>query len=62
MDAASRTQTHGADTISLCNGTDAVVRPISPDDGAALVEFHRRVSDQSCFFRYLTPHLILQAR
>jgi hypothetical protein len=61
MDATSRTQTYGADTITLCNGADAIVRPISPDDGPALVEFHRRVSDQSCFFRYLTPHPILQA-
>jgi hypothetical protein len=61
MNAIFRTQTQRADTISLCNGADALVRPISPDDGAALVEFHRHLSDRSCFFRYLTPHPVLRA-
>jgi N-acetylglutamate synthase-like GNAT family acetyltransferase len=61
MDATSRTLEHGADTISLCNGTGALVRPVSPDDGVALVEFHRHLSDRTCYFRYLTPHPFLRA-
>lgn len=61
MDALTRTQNHRVDTISLCNGIDAVVRPISPDDGPALVEFHRQLSDRACFLRYLSPHPVFRA-
>ncbi len=61
MDAPFRTQSHRGDVISLCDGTDALVRPISPDDGAGLAEFHRNLSDRSCFFRYLAPHPALWA-
>ncbi len=60
MDATSRSPEHETDTISLCTGTSADVRPISPDDGVALEEFHRQLSDRSCFFRYLTPHPYLR--
>ena len=60
MDATSRTLGHKADTMSLCNATDALVRPISPRDGAALMEFHRQLSDRACFFRYLGPHPTLR--
>ena len=49
-----------ADTISLCNGTSALVRSVSPDDGVALVEFHRHLADRTCFFRYLSPYPFLR--
>lgn len=60
MDATPGTQAHVADTISLCNGTSALVRSVSPDDGVALVEFHRHLADRTCFFRYLSPYPFLR--
>ena len=45
--------------MTLSDGSEASVRPISPDDGAALVRFHRGLSDRSRFFRYFSPHPVL---
>jgi GNAT superfamily N-acetyltransferase len=32
------------------------VRPIRPDDVTALVQFHERLSDRSCYLRYFSLH------
>jgi len=49
MDSQSRAQALGNEEIPLCGGTYALVRPISPDDAPALVEFHRQLSGRSHF-------------
>ena len=59
MAAESRTQAHGDEEIPLCNGTDALVRPISPDDGPALVEFYRQLSGRLHFPRYFSAQPVL---
>ena len=59
MDVKSRFRTTAADAIPLCNGTGAFVRPISPDDCAAVAEFHRRLSDRTRFLWRFSPHSIL---
>ena len=47
--------------IPLCDGTNALVRAISPDDGPALVEFHRLLSDRAHFSRYFSADTVLSA-
>jgi len=47
--------------MSLSDGTEARVRPISPHDGPALVKFHAGLSDRSRFLRYFSPHPLLTA-
>ncbi len=42
--------------MTLSDWTEARVRPISPDDGPALREFHRSPSDRSRFSRYFCSH------
>jgi GNAT superfamily N-acetyltransferase len=32
------------------------VRPIRPDDGELLVEFHKKLSPQSVYLRFFSPH------
>ena len=59
MALESRTQEHGDEEIPLCNGTYALVRPISPDDSPALVEFHRQLSGRAHFPRYFSRHPVL---
>jgi GNAT superfamily N-acetyltransferase len=49
------------DVMSLSDGAEARVRPISPQDGPALVKFHRGLSDRSRFLRYFSPHPSLTA-
>jgi acetyl coenzyme A synthetase (ADP forming)-like protein len=43
----------------LADGGTVHIRPITPDDGPALVAFHERLSDQSVYLRFFTfhPHL-----
>ncbi|HKA82625.1 MAG TPA: GNAT family N-acetyltransferase, partial [Acidimicrobiales bacterium] len=41
--------------VVLADGGTAHIRPIRPDDGARIVEFHGRQSPQSIYFRYFTP-------
>jgi RimJ/RimL family protein N-acetyltransferase len=45
--------------MTLSNGTQARVRPISPHDGPALVQFHEGLSERSRFLRYFSPHPFL---
>ncbi len=41
--------------VVLADGTTAVVRPIAPDDGPALLAFHERQSRESIYFRFFSP-------
>ena len=41
--------------VVLADGGTAHVRPIRPDDGPRLVDFHGRQSAESIYFRYFTP-------
>jgi len=59
MAPRSRTQAHGDEEIPLCNGTYALVRPVAPGDGPALVEFHRQLSGRAHFPRYFSQHPVL---
>jgi len=44
-----------AQDVVLSDGSTIHVRPIAPDDGAALVAFHERQSRESVYFRYFSP-------
>ena len=48
--------------MTLSNGTEARVRPITPNDGPALLEFHQNLSDRSRFLRYFSPHPVLSSK
>ncbi len=41
--------------VVLADGGTAHIRPIRPDDGARIVDFHGRQSPESIYFRYFTP-------
>ena len=47
--------------LALCDGTNALVRPVSPDDGPALVEFHRHLTGQPHFPRYFSSRAQLDS-
>lgn len=63
MDPQSGPQMHGDshrdEEIPLCDGTYALVRAISADDGPALVQFHRLLSGRSHFPRYFSGDPVL---
>lgn len=42
--------------VVLSDGATVHVRPIRPDDGPRIVDFHGRQSPESIYFRYFTPH------
>lgn len=42
-------------TVVLGDGSSALLRPIRPDDAAALDAFHRRQSPDSRYYRYFSP-------
>jgi acetyl coenzyme A synthetase (ADP forming)-like protein len=44
----------------LVDGTTVHVRPIRPDDADDLVAFHARLSPQSVYRRFFTPHPVLR--
>jgi RimJ/RimL family protein N-acetyltransferase len=50
-----------AELVTLDCGAAIHVRPITPNDAAALVAFHSRLSDRSKFLRYFYPHTDLSA-
>lgn len=41
--------------VVLADGATAFVRPIRPDDGPLIVDFHSRQSPESIYFRYFSP-------
>jgi RimJ/RimL family protein N-acetyltransferase len=45
--------------VTLRNGEVLEIRPISPDDAQALVDFHEQLSDRTIYFRHFAarPHL-----
>jgi GNAT superfamily N-acetyltransferase len=46
----------GAAVVELPDGGRVLLRPLTPDDGPALVRFHEHLSDQSRYRRFLSPH------
>ena len=42
--------------VVLSDGGTVRIRPIRPDDGPRIVDFHDRQSPESIYFRYFTPH------
>jgi GGDEF domain-containing protein len=46
----------------LADGATAHVRPIRPDDGHLLTDFHARQSPQSIYYRYFSPRPRLSER
>jgi GNAT superfamily N-acetyltransferase len=42
--------------VDLHDGTEAVVRPISPADAEAMLRFHSRLSARTIQLRYFSPH------
>jgi acetyltransferase len=47
------------ETVALRSGARAVIRPIRPDDAARLQAFHRRLSAESIYLRWLSAHPVL---
>jgi acetyltransferase len=47
---------HYTTRCALKNGTEAVVRPIRPEDEPMMIRFHLTISDESVYFRYF--HLL----
>jgi acyl-CoA synthetase (NDP forming)/GNAT superfamily N-acetyltransferase len=41
--------------VALADGGTVHIRPIQPDDGPRIVDFHSRQSAESIYFRYFTP-------
>jgi succinyl-CoA synthetase alpha subunit/RimJ/RimL family protein N-acetyltransferase len=48
--------------VVLADGATAHVRPIRPDDGPLLLDFHARQSPQSIYYRYFSPRPRLSDR
>ncbi len=48
--------------VVLSDGATAHVRPIRPDDGGRLLQFHDRQSAQSIYYRYFSPRPRLSER
>jgi len=46
---------HYESDILLRDGSTLHLRPIKPDDAAALIEFHKRLSPRSIYFRFFSP-------
>jgi acetyl coenzyme A synthetase (ADP forming)-like protein len=42
--------------VVLSDGGTVLIRPIRPDDRAALARFHERLAPESVYLRYFTPH------
>jgi acyl-CoA synthetase (NDP forming)/RimJ/RimL family protein N-acetyltransferase len=42
--------------VVLSDGATVRIRPIRPDDGPRILDFHGRQSPESIYFRYFTPH------
>ncbi|HET9772049.1 MAG TPA: GNAT family N-acetyltransferase, partial [Acidimicrobiia bacterium] len=42
--------------VVLSDGGTVLIRPIRPDDRAALARFHERLSPESVYLRYFSPH------
>ena len=47
---------HWAGDVVLADGGTAFVRPIAPADASRLAAFHARLSPESIYFRFFSPH------
>lgn len=47
------------ETVALRDGTEAIVRPIRPDDAPRLQALHARLSPESIYLRFLSLHPVL---
>ncbi|HZK36331.1 MAG TPA: hypothetical protein VFC57_05185, partial [Aeromicrobium sp.] len=56
MDADANSVEQWEADVLLKDGRAAHLRPISPNDAAALVDFYARVSDESKYFRFFAPY------
>ncbi len=56
MAATQNSPVQAGDLINFDDGTEAVVRPISPADSGALLRFHGHLSAESIRLRYFYPH------
>lgn len=55
VDPAEPDRNRWAADVVLSDGSTMHVRPIRPDDGDALVDFHERQSRESIYFRFFSP-------
>ncbi|AXX28798.1 GNAT family N-acetyltransferase [Actinosynnema pretiosum subsp. pretiosum] len=55
MDPFDYPRSWEADVV-LADGGTAHLRPITPDDGQRLLEFHSRLSERTRYFRYFGPY------
>jgi GNAT superfamily N-acetyltransferase len=47
------------ESLTLTDGVVVTLRPMIPEDGEGLIEFHRQLSDHTIFLRYFYPHRVL---
>jgi RimJ/RimL family protein N-acetyltransferase len=50
-----------SEIITLRDGARLTIRPIQPDDAPRLQAFHARLSPESIYLRFLSPHPVLSA-
>ena len=62
MSAPPAAPAHWAGDVVLADGGTAHVRPIRPDDALLLQELHARLSPESIYLRFFTPHPRLSER
>jgi acyl-CoA synthetase (NDP forming)/RimJ/RimL family protein N-acetyltransferase len=48
--------------VLLSDGSTVHLRPISPDDAPAIVDFHSRMSDRTRYLRYFSPYPTIPER
>ncbi len=53
---------HWEADVVLRDGGTAHIRPITPQDGSRLVEFHSRLSEETIYFRFFAPYPRLTER
>lgn len=62
MAASSEYPVHWVTDAVLSDGGTVHIRPITPDDGEALLDFHSRLSPETTYYRYFSPHPELSTR
>jgi len=61
-DVAHAYPTHWVADVSLADGGTVHLRPIRPDDAAALQAFHKRLSPQTLYYRFFGPYPTIPPR
>ncbi|MGI8676305.1 MAG: GNAT family N-acetyltransferase [Nocardioidaceae bacterium] len=62
MTAPAPPPEHWEADVVLRDGSVAQLRPITPDDATAFVDFYARVSGQSKYYRFFAPYPVLSKR